>query len=64
MKTRMIAVLVLLALVVLASGCTAPAAGVSTTIKSPQEASKAVTNLSTQVDRVASSLDSIDKDLG
>ncbi len=62
-NTKLLAVLVLLALVVLASGCTAPA-GVSTTIKSPQEASKAVTNISTELDKVSSTLDSIDKTLG
>ena len=56
-------ILGLLLAVVVISGCVAPAAP-APAITNPEEATKAVANISDQVDKVSSVLDGIDRALG
>ncbi|MBI5061582.1 MAG: hypothetical protein HZB67_04700 [Candidatus Aenigmarchaeota archaeon] len=60
-KAKIIFILVILALAVFASGCVGQS---GTTIKSEAEASEKVTNISEDVDKVASTLEDIDSRLG
>ncbi len=63
MKT-ILTVLIILALAVLVSGCIGQSSTGGTTIKSEAEASQKITNISDDIDKVASTLEDIDSKLG
>jgi peptidoglycan hydrolase CwlO-like protein len=62
-RLLMIIMLCVLVLTAAASGCTAPGAGDSS-IKNSEQASGAITNISNDVQDVASALEDIDNKLG